>query len=261
MPMRSANPDDPPQVHNVNTSPGAKRPLAGTMQANFWVFFGSIWLMVGVPFVLLAGYFIFQERQLATTGRVVEAMVLTKDIGQSGDNVIRSVTYRFATADDRTFEGKSEVSESTWNSLTERGPVSVAYLPNRPSVNAVVGASKLTLLLIFSFVGVLLSVAGGMIVTVALRKARMRQRLLTAGVRAPATVAEVKAMNLRVNGRTQWRLKYDYHDFQSRAHQRSMYLDADEAMRWKPGDTGDVLFDPERSERAIWLGRTDENTP
>ncbi len=76
-------------------------------------------------------------------------------------------------------------------------------------------------------------------------------------MRAPATVAEVKDMNLRVNGRTQWRLKYDYHDFFNRAHQRSMYLDADEASLWKPGDAGEVLFDPDRPDRAIWLGRAD----
>lgn len=243
----------------MNEEPDTRRSLAASVQNNFWVFFGSIFLLVGLPFVLLAGYFIVQERQLATTGRVVEAMVLTKDIGRSGDNANRSVTYRFTTTDGRTLEGKSEVGESRWSSLTERGPVSVEYLPNRPSVNRVVGSSKLTLLLIFSFVGALLSIAGGTIVTVALRNARTRRRLLTAGVRAPATVAEVKAMNLRVNGRTQWRLKYEYRDYQSRPHSHSMYLDADEARRWKPGDTGDVLFDPDSPDRAIWLGRSQDN--
>jgi hypothetical protein len=135
--------------------------------------------------------------------------------------------------------------------------VSIAYLPNRSSVNRVVGSSKLTLLLIFSFVGALLCIAGGTIVTVARSNARTKHRLLTAGVRAPATVAEVKDMNLRVNGRTQWRLKYDYHDFRSRPHRRSLYLDADEASLWKPGDAGEVLFDPDRPDRAIWLGRAD----
>jgi hypothetical protein len=133
-------------------------------------------------------------------------VVLTKDIGRSGDRTVRSVTYRFTTADDRTIDGTSDVGEAIWSSLTERGPVRIAYLPNRPSVNRVVGSSTLTLVLIFSFVGGLLSIAGGTIATVALRKARVRKRLLTAGVRASATIAEVKAMNLRVNGRAQWKL-------------------------------------------------------
>lgn len=31
--------------------PDAKRPLAGALQSRFWVFFGSICLMVGLPFV------------------------------------------------------------------------------------------------------------------------------------------------------------------------------------------------------------------
>jgi hypothetical protein len=240
-------------------SPQTGRSLAGAAQSHFWVLFGSIWLLVGLPFLLLAGYFLVQERQLATTGRVVEATVLTKDIDRSGNNVNRSVTYRFRNAAGRVIEGRSDVGESIWNSLTERGPVSVTFLPNRPSVNRVVGSSKLMLLLIFSFVGGLLSIAGGTIVTVARSSARTKRRLLTAGVRAPATVAEVKAMNLRLNGRSQWRLKYDYHDFRSRPHRRSMYLDADEADLWKPGDTGEVLFDPDRPDHAMWLGRAEEN--
>ena len=36
-----------------------------------------------------------------------------------------------------------------------------------------------------------------------------------------------------------------------------MYLNADEARRWKAGDLGDVLFDPDRPDRAVWLGRSD----
>ncbi len=240
----------------MNAKPDGKRPLTSAIQNNFWVFFGSIWLLVGLPFVLLAGYFIFQERRLATTGRVVDAIVLTKDTSRSGDSVHRSLRYRFTTADGRTIEGKSEVGESIWSSLSERGPVRVAYLPNRPSVNRVVGSSQLTMLLIFSFVGGLLSIAGGTIVTVAVRKARLRTRLLTTGVRARATVAEVKAMNLRVNGRTQWKLEYEYPDSQGRSYRRSLYLDADEASRWKPGDRGDVLFDPDRPGQAVWLGGT-----
>jgi uncharacterized protein DUF3592 len=252
--------DDPPKARDMKTTPAEKRPLAGARQANFWVFFGSIWLLVGLPFVLLAGYFIIQERQLATTGRVVDAIVLTRDISRSGDSVHRSVRYRLTTAEGETFEGKSEVGESIWSSLTERGPVRVAYLPNRPSVNRVVGSSQLTMLLIFSFVGGLLSIAGGTIVTVAVRKARLRSRLLTDGVRAPATVAEVTAMNLRVNGRPQWKLKYEYRDHQSRSHLRSMYLDVEEASRWNAGDVGDVLFDPNRPDQAVWIGRTDVTT-
>lgn len=232
--------------------------LASAAQSHFWVLFGSIWLAVGLPFVLLAGYFIFRERQLASSGQIADGIVLTKAVGRSGDSIHHSVTYRFTAPDGTRFEGKSEISEASWNALTERGAVGIQYLPHRPSVNRVVGATKMTLLLIFSLVGVLMSIAGGTIITLSLRKTRTRRRLLTAGVRAPATVAEVTPMNLRVNGRTQWRMKYDYQDYQNRPHRQSMYLNADEAMRWKAGDTGDVLFDPDRPQSAIWLGRPDE---
>lgn len=235
-------------------SAGARRGLGHWITDNFWAFFGSIWLIVGLPFLLIAGYLIVQERQLASAGRVVEGVVLAKHITRSKDTVTRSVTYRFEAADGRRIEGDSDVPESLWRSLTERGPVQVLYLPDRPSANRIAGTSKMTLLLIFSFVGGLLSIAGATIAGVALRNARVRRRLLTSGVRAPATIAEVKPMNLRINGRTQWRLTYEYRDHQNRPHRRSMHVDADEARRWQPGNTGDVMFDPERPRHAIWLG-------
>lgn len=185
-------------------------------------------------------------------------MVLTKDISRSSDSSKHSITYRFETGAARTIQGRSDVSEETWNSLIERGRVPVVFLPERPSVNHAVGSSTVTLLAIFASVGALLSIAGGTIVTVALRTERMKQRLLTAGVAARAVVAEVTPMNLRVNGRTQWRLKYDYHDSQNQPHRRSVYLLAEEARTWQPGDAGGVLFDPERPQQAMWLGRPEE---
>ena len=254
--MPAAKHDSSAGAQTAGTS--ARGAAASAAQSHFWVLFGSIWLAVGLPFVLLAGYFIFRERQLTSSGQIADGIVLTKNVGRSGDSIHHSVTYRFTTPDGTTFEGKSEISEASWSSLTERGSVPIQYLPHRPTVNRVVGATKITLLLIFSCAGVLLSIAGGTLITVSLRKARTRRRLLTAGVRAPATVAEVTPMNLRVNGRTQWRMKYDYQDYQNRRHRQSMYLNADEAMRWKAGDTGDVLFDPDRPQSAIWLGRPDE---
>lgn len=221
--------------------------------ASFWILFGSIFLLVGVPFVLLAGYLLVQERQLAATGRVVEALVLTRDISRSGGSVDRSVTYRFADAAGRVIEGRSDVDESLWNSLIERGPVDVAYLPHRPSVNRIVAASGQMDLLVFAAVGSVLFLAGGTIVLLAAGKARMRRRLLTAGVRAPARVADVRSMNLSLNGRTQSRLTYEYRDLQARAHRRTQYLDAEDARRWKAGDTGEVLFDPDDPGQALWL--------
>lgn len=231
----------------------AARSPRRTGHASFWTLFGSIFLLVGLPFVLLAGYFVMEEHQLAANGRVVEALVLTRDISRSGSNVTRSVTYRFDDADGRVIQGRSNVDEPRWSSLTERGPVDVVYLPHRSSVNRLVGASERVRLLIFAAVGCVLSLAGGTIVVLAVRQARMRRRLLTAGVRAPATVADVRPMNLRLNGRTQSRLTYEYRDFQARAHRRTQYLDADEASRWKAGDAGEVLFDPDDPDQALWL--------
>ena len=105
-----------------------------------------------------------------------------------------------------------------------------------------------------------MSTAGATIVLAALSKERTRRRLLTSGVAASAVVAEVAPMNLRVNGRQQWRLKFDYHDYRNQPHRGSVYMDPDEATLWAEGDRGQVLFDPERPATAIWLGRTETHS-
>ena len=220
------------------------------MKGSFWVWFGAIWLAVGLPFVLIAAFLVVDERRFETEGRLVEAMVLTKEI--------RHVTYRFDTPDHQRFEGHGDVPEATWNALTERGPIQVVYLRDRPASNRIAGESKRMLLALFAFLGGFLSLVGGTMLVGALRSARTKRRLLESGVRAAAIVAEVGAMNLRVNGRTQWRLKYDYHDYQNRPHRGTVYLAEDTARQWKAGDPGNVMFDPERPQKAIWLGKTEE---
>ena len=86
----------------------------------------------------------------------------------------------------------------TWNALTERGPIQVMYLPDRPASNRIAGESKRMLLALFAFLGGFLSLVGGTMLVGAPPSARTKRRLLESGVRAVLIVAAVGAMNLRV---------------------------------------------------------------
>jgi hypothetical protein len=151
------------------------------MKTNFWVLFGSIWLVVGVSF-LAVGI-----------------------------------------------------------------PVSIGTMPAPAGDSAAQPW-------IFVGLGLALTMAGGAIAGTAIRRERLRRWLLKAGVRAEAAVVDVGPSNLTINGRRQWRLHYSYRDYRNQAHDGRIYLDAVEAHRWQPGHRGAVMFDPDRPQRAVWVG-------
>jgi uncharacterized protein DUF3592 len=229
---------------------------------SFWLWFGTIVLAVGLPFLLTSLYFLGHERRFRTEGQIVEAVVLTKDIDRSRSNnresTRYSVTYRFTAPDRRAIRGSTGLDRASWETLTERGPISVVYLPGDPESNRMAGQSKMIPLTIFGGLGGFLTFVGALLAWHGLRTARTKWRVQQAGVLAPATVTDVIPLNLRVNNQTRWRLHYDFRDYQGRAHQKRTYLPADEARLWKKGDVGNVLFDPANPKHVVWIGKARE---
>jgi hypothetical protein len=75
------------------------------------------------------------------------------------------------------------------------------------------------------------------------------------GVRTQGIVTELQERNVKINDVQQWRLHYEYSDFQGIRHPGTIDLPEDEAQGWKVGDAGAVLYDPSRPTEAVWLGR------
>ena len=68
-------------------------------------------------------------------------------------------------------------------------------------------------------------------------------------------MTELKPRNLKVNKARIWRLRYEFRDYQGRAHAQTVDVPESDAELWKVGDTGRVLYDPANPRDAIWLGR------
>jgi hypothetical protein len=228
----------------------------------FW--FGGIFLLCGLPFLATSIFLFYDDWRFGQEAQSTQGMVLTKEIRvsrSSGQGSRRSsrtkhyeVTYRFM-AEGETFEGRDELSHGEWQQLVEREAVEVLYRPGKASSNRLAGHSSWLLKTIFGLLGSVFTVLGSVFFVRAIGKARLESRLRQQGVRAQGAVTQLSARNLRINNVQQWRLHYEYRDFQGQRHMAATDLPEDEAQEWKVGDTGAVLYDPSQPAEAVWLGK------
>ncbi len=161
----------------------------------FLLLFGGIWFVVGLPFAIIGVYVWTAEREFEREARVATGIVLSKDIRRSRHNdgatsTSYSVRYRFTPRAGRTLEGASSVDSDAWDRLAEREPIEIAYLPSDPSENRVRGTRKMALAWIFTGLGSLFTIAGGVILAFGIRGSvrhkRLRERVTSALPRSRA---------------------------------------------------------------------------
>ena len=111
-------------------------------------------------------------------------------------------------------------------------------------------------------IGVIFSVMGGGIAGYGVWEYQTEQRLRAEGTVARATVTEVERTWTRINGRYQWRARYEYQDHEGRTHQgSSTLLSPGQAQTWKAGDEAFIRYDPASPSTSIWLGHEDPAQP
>jgi hypothetical protein len=75
-------------------------------------------------------------------------------------------------------------------------------------------------------------------------------------VTAEVVRIDVRSARSRGNDYTYRRIRYRYLDRAGTSHEGwSGNVSADEARAWKPGDMGEVRYDPARPSRSVWVGR------
>lgn len=232
--------------------------------ANFWIWFGGIWLAVGVPFLaggLYAGWqeFTIDER-LEHDGMVARGMVVSKQIrhGSSGSEPDYKVTFRFNTPDGATIRSEAAVDGQTWDALVEREPVAVRFLPDSPRQHRIPGrqSEHWILAAMFTGLGGLITVLGGFVVWRATSWRAFVQRVAREGFRVEAEVVEVRPCNYMINRVRQWMIVYRYRDHNGIEHQgKSPPMAPELAQQWQPGDRGEVRYGRDRPQRSVWVGR------
>lgn len=222
--------------------------------------FGGIWLFCGLPFLIIGLYvgidqFRLQER-FKTEAVISEGMVLTKAIKSNKDSKSYWVSYRFRTADGTVVKNEAQVDARSWDTLAERGPVRVSYLPDSPDLNRIEGAeSDWLLALIFTGLGLFFVPIGGLIFLQGLRTVVRELSLQREGATVNATIIDVGPADVSFNGVPQWRIRYRYDDYRGKNHiGESSLLSPEEAQRWKVGDTGQARFDRQAPQKSAWIG-------
>lgn len=105
-------------------------------------------------------------------------------------------------------------------------------------------------------IGIVFSLVGGGFAGYGLMELQREERLRATGTLARATVTEVVRTSTRINGRYQWRARYEYRDQAGRTHQgASTLLSPGQAQTWRPGDQALIRYDPADPASSIWLGR------
>lgn len=153
---------------------GPKKSIWTRLKNSFGFWFGGLWLVGGLPFLVAVIYLVQDDRRYEMEGRVAQGMVLTKEVRRSrsnnSDTTSHYVTYRFAASDGKTVEGRDQLGQSQWERLTERGPVQIVYLPSSVDSNRVLGQTHLMLEVIFGILAGFFVLAGGAILFLSLRR-------------------------------------------------------------------------------------------
>ncbi len=233
---------------------------------NFWLWFGRIWLFCGSPFLLIGLYLGAQQvmisKRLAAEGRTVGGIVLTKAITSSsstssrgGNTSTYKITFRFLTPGGLV-TGGSEVTAEAWDSLVEREPIQVTYLPDAPQYYRIEGQTNgWWIPASFTVMGGIFTSLGGFIFLRARTGLQARARLHREGIITEGTIFEVRPTRIRINGVHQWSLRYRYQDGRGKSCTGAESLSPEEAEAWKEGDKGMVRYDPRRPNLSIWIGK------
>jgi hypothetical protein len=227
---------------------------------------GGIFLLVGLSGLGVSVFQFYNDRRFLQEAQSTEGVVVAKEIRTSEQSVGTGVdrdtsrtthyeaTYRFSI-EGKIFEGRDEGTQERWESLAEGTPVEVLYLLRDPASSRLAGPRPWFVKTIFGFVGLAFATLGAVLVARGARYAKLESRLREHGVKATSTVTELRGLALRVNDTQQWRLHYEYQDFQGHRHGNTIDMPEDEAQQWKVGDTGDVRYDSLKPTEAVWLGR------
>jgi hypothetical protein len=227
---------------------------------NFWTWFGGIWLGIGVPFLAIGiGVAIDGARlgaRLAQEGRTVSGTVLAKEIREQDFEPVCRVDYRFFPPEGAPITGSAEIAEAAWDTLVERGPIAITYLPGDPRRHRVRGQGSSVLLpAIFGVLGSILTFLGGMVLVKSRAARRVAEPLGEDGSIAEATVVDLRTARLRIHGVWQWRVRYRFTDGAGRTHEGAATIAPEEADGLEAGSRGRVRYDPDRPRRSIWLRR------
>ncbi len=216
--------------------------------------FGLIFLAIGLMAWLGSLLNVATEVRYAVEGEVADGVIVEKRVAR-GKNTNHYATIRFRLPDGLDVEDEEQVDADRWRRLAAGARVRVSYLRSAPHQNRLHGETSWGEAFVLAAFGGIFGGVGGFLSWRAAHNVQLWRRLLREGALAEGTVVEVATTNVRINRQPRFVIRYQYTDPNGQPQQgRSHYLPPDEAERWRPGDVGEVRYDPRRPELSMWIG-------
>jgi hypothetical protein len=224
----------------------------------FFLWFGALFVAVGVALVYGGTADARRERAYRVSGQLVEAVVVDKSIQRaSRDGNTRTryeIRYRFASADGQTIQGSDAVDVERWERLAPGSPLTVAFLPSAPDTSRVAGSGDVVSPYIMIGMGTLLAAIGAVLLGSTAARLLRERRLIRTGAPAVGTVVAVERTAVFVNKVQLWAVRYRYLDAFGRPHEgKSEALPPDEAHSVNVGQEIAVRFDRSRPSVSVWV--------
>jgi hypothetical protein len=109
--------------------------------AQFFLFFGAIWLLAGVGLAISGARDYAREKRFDRSAETAQAVVTGKSIkGASRNGASRTeyiVTYRFFPRSGSPTEGTDSVDVNEWEQLQPGRTMKVEFLPDTPAENRI----------------------------------------------------------------------------------------------------------------------------
>lgn len=238
-----------------------QRSFFSLAKKSFAFCFGGIWLLCGVPFLIIGIYlgidgYHLQER-FKKDAAIAEGIVLTKSIRGHKDSESYWIGYRFRASDGSFVKNEVRVDGASWDRFLERGSIRVRYLPDHPRINRIDGAEANWLMaLIFTGFGLFFVPIGGWIFFTGVRGVARELNLSTNGMPTQATVTSIVPAEVSIDGVPQWRIRYRYQDHRGRNYtSESSPMSPEAAKEWRTGDQGTAKFDLKAPGKSVWIGK------
>lgn len=222
---------------------------------SFWIWFGGIWLLVGLSFLIGTCLMLGTLQELRRGGAEADGVVLDKWIEEQAGSTPK-IRYRFIAPDGQGYEGESELARQDWEAAREGDAVRLRYHPKWPILNQRKGEEpRAGRILAFLGIGALLTAIGGFLVVSWLAKLRRFVYLQEHGMLVEGTVVDVTPTGIIVNHERLHALRYQYRDHRGATREgKSRALAPEEALKWHPGDRGSVRYDRLRPSISEWMG-------
>jgi hypothetical protein len=196
------------------------------------------------------------EREAVTAQATIVVKSLETANREENTSTRYLVGYRFAASDGSMIEQTEQLPYDDWELLAEGSTLPVRYVPGEPGTARTRPMEPWWIPPLVTSATTLFAIVGALIAATGWRRALMIWRLHRGGSSAVGTIVEVAPTNVRINRVPQWRLRYEFSDTVGRSIQaESGLLGPGEAAEWQVGDRGNVLYDGERPNDSLWVGR------